>query len=135
MFLKVDENRVVSLDSVTNINYLKDKNVLNLCYPVETKMGLISDYVYVSKDLKFKCKYFDENFIFVKGIDRQVSINKKFISSIKLDELNSKIIFSFKHAIESRGINHHNTIAEHFYVKFNDMKDAKFMFNQIIEML
>lgn len=131
MLVKVSKTIQVSLDAVCNINVLNDKQVFNMCYTYTDKNGVMSGYYYVDlfNTSYKKSKYFQKYFIEIKGIDRTILVNKKFISFIKKDYSNfyPKIILGFKHSVLRHNVSEITFAPEYMYIKVNpDEIDEKF---------
>lgn len=134
--IKIDDNRFVNLEKVANINFLRDKIVFNMAYSIEKEhSGRISDYFYIDRvngEGILKDDYFYENFVYVQGKDRNVAINKNYVSYIKRDHRTCKITIGFCHDVTMRDLENIKTVAEHFYIKMESKEELDLKFDVLM---
>lgn len=117
MYVQINEYTAVSLESVCNVNILKDKQILNLCYTYTNKNNIMSGYYYFDLDnIGYRnSKYFKKNFIEIKGDDRHIFINKTKISFIKKEH--DKIVIGFSHSVLRHNADNIIFCPEYMYIK------------------
>lgn len=136
--IKVEDSKYINLENVANINFVKDKIVFNMGYSVEkADNGRISDYFYTHKmnDSFRKTDYFNDNFVQIVGKDREVAINKNKISYIKKDSRSCKIIIGFAHDVNISNLENLVTVAEHYYIKMENVEELDDKFSLLIQEL
>lgn len=119
MFINVNDETAINLQAVCNINVLKDKQILNMCYTFTNKNNVMSGYYYFdvnNTDYK-KCPYFKENFIEVKGSNRQIFINKTKISFVKKES--DKLVVGFMHSVLRHNSDEIVFCPEYMYIKMS----------------
>lgn len=136
ILIETNNSSLVNLEKVSNINFLSDKIVFNMSYSVtKNQLGRISDYFYLNNLSFYNCDYYKENFIELIGSDRKVAFNKNYVSYIKKDDKNLKLIIGFCNDVEKFKENSFNyeKVSEHYYIKFDSLEELNKNYNKLLE--